>query len=68
MLSKWGDMNKQSLTQENKDDQNILKLKSMMDGKQFFKAEKSKQPMSFFQEGTVIEGASDFVGGRITKK
>ena len=39
-----------------------------MDGKSFFKAEKSKQPMTYFQQGTIIDGPTDFIGGRITKK
>lgn len=39
-----------------------------MDGKSFFKPEKTKSYAKFYQMGTVLDGPTDFVSGRITKK
>ncbi|OVA09849.1 Fcf2 pre-rRNA processing [Macleaya cordata] len=71
----WFDMPAPTITPEIKKDFQILKLRSVMDPKRHYKKAdmKSKELPKYFQAslrnvGTVIESASDFFSGRLTKK
>lgn len=65
----WFDMPAPTITPELKKDLEILKLRNVMDPKRHFKkGEKSKALPKYFQVGTVIEPASEFFSGRLTKK
>ncbi|XP_073006384.1 rRNA-processing protein fcf2-like [Typha latifolia] len=65
----WFDMPAPNITPELKKDLEILKLRSVIDPKRHFKkGEKSKAPPKYFQASTVIEPATEFFSGRLTKK
>ncbi|OAY69685.1 rRNA-processing protein fcf2, partial [Ananas comosus] len=65
----WFDMPAPTITPELKKDLEILKLRSVLDPKRHFKkGDKSKTLPKYFQVGTVIEPASEFFSGRLTKK
>ncbi|CAL5418637.1 unnamed protein product [Camellia sinensis] len=66
----WFDMPAQTLTPELKKDLQLLKLRSVIDPKRHYKKgdSKSRTVPKYFQVGTVIESASDFFTGRLTKK
>ncbi|KAL3624631.1 hypothetical protein CASFOL_031299 [Castilleja foliolosa] len=67
---KWFDMPAPTLTPELKKDLQLLKLRSAIDPKRHYKKgdSKSKRLPKYFQVGTVIETASEFFSGRLTKK
>ncbi|RVX22105.1 rRNA-processing protein fcf2 [Vitis vinifera] len=64
------DMPAPTITPELKKDLQLLKLRSAIDPKRHYKKSdsKSKTLPKYFQVGTVIESASDFFSGRLTKK
>ena len=66
----WFDMPAPTMTPELKKDIQLLKLRSVIDPKRHYKKgdSKSKALPKYFQVGTVIESASDFFTGRLTKK
>ncbi|GMP82043.1 hypothetical protein CsSME_00036518 [Camellia sinensis var. sinensis] len=66
----WFDMPAQTLTPELTKDLQLLKLRSVIDPKRHYKKgdSKSRTVPKYFQVGTVIESASDFFTGRLTKK
>ncbi|KAH7842503.1 hypothetical protein Vadar_006058 [Vaccinium darrowii] len=66
----WFDMPAPTITPELKKDMQLLKLRSVIDPKRHYKKgdSKSKTFPKYFQVGTVIESASDFFSGRLTKK
>ncbi|XP_010251283.1 PREDICTED: rRNA-processing protein fcf2-like [Nelumbo nucifera] len=66
----WFEMPAPTITPEIKKDLQILKLRNVMDPKRHYKKGdlKSKALPKYFQVGTVIESASDFFSGRLTKK
>eukprot|EP00262_Sarcandra_glabra_P016908 TRINITY_DN563_c0_g1_i1.p1 TRINITY_DN563_c0_g1~~TRINITY_DN563_c0_g1_i1.p1 ORF type:complete len:193 (-),score=37.46 TRINITY_DN563_c0_g1_i1:220-798(-) len=64
----WFDMPAPTVTPEIKKDLQILKLRSAIDPKRHYKKGESKALPKYFQVGTVIESASDFFSGRLTKK
>ncbi|KAL6990189.1 hypothetical protein U1Q18_015938 [Sarracenia purpurea var. burkii] len=66
----WFDMPAPSITPELKKELQLLKLRSVIDPKRHYKKgdSKSKTLPKYFQVGTVIESASDFFTGRLTKK
>ncbi|KAK3011949.1 hypothetical protein RJ639_012531 [Escallonia herrerae] len=70
----WFDMPAPTMTPELKKDLQLLKLRGVMDPKRHYKKgdSKSKTLPKYFQAsfpvGTVIEGASEFFTGRLTKK
>uniref|UniRef100_F6HE40 Fcf2 pre-rRNA processing C-terminal domain-containing protein n=1 Tax=Vitis vinifera TaxID=29760 RepID=F6HE40_VITVI len=68
--TKWFDMPAPTITPELKKDLQLLKLRSAIDPKRHYKKSdsKSKTLPKYFQVGTVIESASDFFSGRLTKK
>ncbi|KAI0489383.1 hypothetical protein KFK09_029225 [Dendrobium nobile] len=65
----WFDMPAPIITPELKTDLEILKLRNFIDPKRHFKkGDKSRGPPKYFQVGTVVESASEFFSGRLTKK
>ncbi|WVZ73830.1 hypothetical protein U9M48_022093 [Paspalum notatum var. saurae] len=65
----WFDMPAPTITPELKKDLQILQLRHVMDPKRHFKrAGKSKALPMYFQVGTVVEPASEFFTGRLTKR
>ncbi|KAG9459733.1 hypothetical protein H6P81_004241 [Aristolochia fimbriata] len=64
----WFNMPAATITPEIKKDLQILKLRSVIDPKRHYKKGDSKTLPKYFQVGTVIESASDFFSGRLTKK
>ncbi|XP_062174376.1 rRNA-processing protein fcf2 [Alnus glutinosa] len=66
----WFDMPAQTITPEVEKDLRLLKLRSAIDPKRHYKKgdSKSKTLPKYFQVGTVIESASEFFTGRLTKK
>ncbi|KAI5664938.1 hypothetical protein M9H77_24261 [Catharanthus roseus] len=66
----WFDMPAPTITPELKKDLQILKLRSVIDPKRHYKKgdSKSKTLPKYFQVGTVIEPASEYYTGRLTKK
>ncbi|XP_009399073.2 rRNA-processing protein fcf2-like isoform X1 [Musa acuminata AAA Group] len=65
----WFDMPALTITPEIKKDLEILKLRHVIDPKRHFKkGDNSKALPKYFQVGTVIEPASEFFSGRLTKK
>ncbi|KAH6833423.1 Ypt/Rab-GAP domain of gyp1p superfamily protein [Perilla frutescens var. hirtella] len=66
----WFDMPAQTITPELKKDLQLLKLRSVIDPKRHYKKgdSRSKTLPKYFQVGTVIESASEFFTGRLTKK
>lgn len=65
----WYNLPKTNLTPALKRDLDLLRMRSVLDPKRFYKKEntKAKAP-EFSQIGTVIEGPTDFFSGRIPKK
>ncbi|KAH9311365.1 hypothetical protein KI387_026400, partial [Taxus chinensis] len=66
--AKWFDMPAQTISPELKKDLQLLKLRGVLDPKRHYKADDSKGLPKYFQVGTVIEPASEFYSGRLTKK
>ncbi|XP_057771274.1 rRNA-processing protein fcf2-like [Salvia miltiorrhiza] len=66
----WFDMPAQTITPELKKDLQLLKLRNVIDPKRHYKKgdSRSKTLPKYFQVGTVIESASEFFSGRLTKK
>uniref|UniRef100_A0A5B6YL75 Putative rRNA-processing protein fcf2-like n=1 Tax=Davidia involucrata TaxID=16924 RepID=A0A5B6YL75_DAVIN len=66
----WFDMPAPTITPQLKKDLQLLKLRSVIDPKRHYKKgnSKSKTIPKYFQVGTVVESASDFFTGRLTKK
>ncbi|KAJ4974110.1 hypothetical protein NE237_007284 [Protea cynaroides] len=66
----WFEMPAPTITPELKKDLQILRLRSVLDPKRHYKKgdSKSKTLPKYFQVGTVVESASDFFSGRLTKK
>ncbi|KAH6795280.1 hypothetical protein C2S51_036266 [Perilla frutescens var. frutescens] len=60
----------QTITPELKKDLQLLKLRSVIDPKRHYKKgdSRSKTLPKYFQVGTVIESASEFFTGRLTKE
>ncbi|KAE8077133.1 hypothetical protein FH972_015727 [Carpinus fangiana] len=66
----WFDMPAKTITPEVEKDMRLLKLRSVIDPKRHYKKgdSKSKTLPKYFQVGTVVEPASEFFTGRLTKK
>lgn len=64
----WFDMPAPTMTPELKKDLQLLKLRTVMDPKRHYKKGDSKSLPKYFQVGTVVESASEFFTGRLTKK
>ncbi|KAH7122529.1 rRNA-processing protein FCF2 [Dendryphion nanum] len=65
----WFNLPKTDLTPELRRDLQLLKMRSILDPKRFFKKSDSKGGVpEFSQVGTVIEGPTDYYNGRINNK
>lgn len=67
--TEWYNLPKTNLTPELKRDLQLLKMRSVLDPKRFYKKEstKAKAP-EFSQVGTLIEGPTDFFSGRMSNR
>jgi hypothetical protein len=59
---------KTNLTPELKRDFQLLKMRSVLDPKRFYKKDSSKGLPEFSQVGTVIEGPTEYFTSRLTNK
>ncbi|KKK26035.1 hypothetical protein P175DRAFT_0443172 [Aspergillus ochraceoroseus IBT 24754] len=67
--SDWFDLPKTEFTPELRRDLQLLRMRSILDPKRHYKKESAKaQPPKYSQVGTIIEGATEFFSGRITKR
>ncbi|KAK7789535.1 hypothetical protein R5R35_010316 [Gryllus longicercus] len=64
----WFNMPAAEITDEKKHDLEVLKMRSVLDPKQFYKKNVLNKTPKYFQVGTVIESPADFYSSRIPKK
>ncbi|XP_022648573.1 deoxynucleotidyltransferase terminal-interacting protein 2-like [Varroa destructor] len=64
----WFSMAKPELTDEHRRDLEILKMRKVLDTKTFYKKNDIQQLPKYFAVGTVVDNATDFYSGRISKK
>uniref|UniRef100_A0A8D8QN03 Deoxynucleotidyltransferase terminal-interacting protein 2 n=1 Tax=Cacopsylla melanoneura TaxID=428564 RepID=A0A8D8QN03_9HEMI len=67
-LKDWYDLPAPELTQQRKNDLEVLKMRSVLDTKHFYKKNDLKVLPKYFQIGQVIESPADFYHSRIPKK
>ncbi|KAI5737350.1 hypothetical protein M8J76_012633 [Diaphorina citri] len=67
-LKDWYDLPAPELTQQRKNDLEVLKMRSALDTKHFYKKNDLKVLPKYFQIGQVIESPADFYHSRIPKK
>ncbi|XP_074654043.1 uncharacterized protein LOC141908105 [Tubulanus polymorphus] len=68
MGPKWFDMKAPEMTDELRDDLNVVKMRKSLNPKRFYKNNDTKALPKFFQMGEVVETAADFYHARIPKK
>ncbi|KAH7087350.1 Fcf2 pre-rRNA processing-domain-containing protein [Paraphoma chrysanthemicola] len=67
--AQWFNMPKTDLTPELQRDLQLLKMRNVLDPKRHYKKDNTKNDVpAFSQVGTIIEGATEFFSGRLTKK
>jgi len=66
--AKWFNMKHAEMTDEEKRDLKILKMRKALDPKTFYKGDDMKGLPRFFQKGTVVESKAEFYSSRIPKK
>lgn len=66
--AKWFHMKKAEMTEEEKRDLKILKMRKALDPKTFYKGEDMKGLPRFYQKGIIVEDKSEFYSARIPKK
>jgi len=64
---KWFDMSKPEITEDIKNDLQMLKYRSVLDNKTFMKGS-DRRGHKYFQIGTIMDSAEDFYSSRLTKK
>jgi len=64
----WFNMAQPELTDEKKQDLEVLKMRKVLDGKTFYKKNDLESLPKYFQVGTIVENATDFYSDRIPKK
>ncbi|XP_043103563.1 deoxynucleotidyltransferase terminal-interacting protein 2 isoform X2 [Puntigrus tetrazona] len=64
----WFNMRAPELTEELKNDLKVLKMRSALDPKRFYKKNDREGPPKYFQVGTVVDNPVDFYSSRIPKK
>ncbi|KAL1458671.1 hypothetical protein WDU94_008801 [Cyamophila willieti] len=67
-LKDWYDLPAPELTQQRKQDLEVLKMRSVLDTKHFYKKNDLKVLPKYFQVGQVIESPADFYHSRIPNK
>lgn len=65
---KWFNLPATELTEERKNDLEVLHMRKALDPKRFYKGNDMKSIPKFFQFGTVVESKADFYHSRIPKK
>lgn len=66
--SKWFNMKAPELTKDVKNQLSILRLREILDRKNFYKSNDRQKFPKFFQMGKVVESSADFYHARIPKK
>jgi len=66
--AKWFHMKRAEMTEEEKRDLKLLKMRKALDPKTFYKGDDMKGLPRFFQKGTVVESKAEFYSSRIPKK
>jgi len=64
----WFNMAKAEVTKEKKNDLDVLKLRSAMEGIHHYKRNNMTHTPKYFQVGTIVETKADFYSARIPKK
>lgn len=64
----WFNMKAPEITEEMKNDLEVLKMRSALDTKHFYKKNDFKTLPKYFQVGRIVESAADFYHSRIPKK
>jgi hypothetical protein len=64
----WYDLPATTITDEVKNDLRVLRLRSALDPKAFYKKFDNTKFPKYFQFGTVVEGATEFYSSRLSKK
>ena len=64
----WYNMPAPELTEERKNDLELLQMRNVLDPKRFYKKNNSENLPKYFQIGTVVDNASDFYTDRVSKK
>ncbi|XP_064649815.1 deoxynucleotidyltransferase terminal-interacting protein 2-like [Lineus longissimus] len=64
----WFDLPATEMTEEMKNDLNILQMRRVLDPKRFYKNNDMKALPKYFQFGRVVESAADFYHSRVPKK
>ncbi|KAI8075183.1 Fcf2 pre-rRNA processing-domain-containing protein, partial [Gongronella butleri] len=66
--SGWFDMPLGEMTEENKRDLQILRMRHVLDRKRHYRKMDKKHQPKYFQIGTLIEGATEFYSARLNRK
>lgn len=65
----WYNMPRTNLTEDLKKDLQVLRLRSVLDSKKFFRKDtRQKLVPDFCQRGTIIEGPTEYYSARLTRK
>lgn len=64
----WFHMPRAEMTDDLKKDLQVMKMRSVLDGKQHYKRADSRKLPRFVQRGVVVEGAHDFFASRTVRK
>ncbi|KAK6620724.1 hypothetical protein RUM43_011019 [Polyplax serrata] len=64
---KWYNLPATEVTDEIKNDLQVLQMRSVLDKNHFYKKNDIKNISKYFQFGTVVENSADFYSGRIVK-
>lgn len=64
----WYDLPATTITDEVKNDLRVLRLRSALDPKTFYKKFDTTKFPKYFQFGTVVEGATEFYSSRLARK
>ncbi|KAJ1520566.1 hypothetical protein ONE63_003678 [Megalurothrips usitatus] len=64
----WFNMKAPEMTEEMKNDLEVLKMRSALDPKHFYKKNDMKVLPKYFQIGRIVESAADFYHSRVPKK
>jgi len=65
---KWFDMKAPDVDEKLKNDMELIKMRSILDPKRFYKHQDRKGLPKYFQMGTVVDEGTDFYSSRLTKK
>merc|ERR1712244_80811 len=63
-----GNLPATELTEERKNDLELLQMRNVLDPKRFYKKNNSENLPKYFQIGTIVDNAADFYTDRVSKK